>query len=124
MMNPTHQPMPGGQPDAGQVMDNMRSPMNPTDMAAMQEQGPQIDPNTTTVRELMMMQGIDVDGPVSQLIQKVQEMEHNADPVNKAQAMAQAPPMHNPMQDKMGAMPQGGPPPGGDPGLDDILGGM
>lgn len=109
-------------PDAGQVMDQMRSPMNPADMAAMSEQGPQIDPSTTTVRQLMEMQGINVDGPVSQLIEKVQEMEGNADMGNKMEAMAGAPPAPNPMTAKMqqGGMPPGG---GGSPGLDDILGG-
>lgn len=97
-------------PDAGQVMENMRSPMNKTDMAAMMQQAQEapIDPTRMTVRELFAKQGIDVDGPVTQLLQKAKQDMSNADPAMKAQAMANAAPVPNPLK---GRGP-GGPPPG------------
>lgn len=104
-------PMRGGAPPADQTMESMRSPLNPTDMAAMQEQGPPIDPNQTTVREVLAMQGIDVDGPVSQLVKFSRKQMQNADMGNKMQAMGQSAPAPNPMDQKMGGGGQPAPPP-------------
>jgi hypothetical protein len=103
-------------------MESMRSPLNPTDLAVMSEQqGQQIDPQRTTVRELFAMQGVDVDGPVIQLVQKMEKDMGNANPANKMQAMAQSAPAPNPMDAKMQGGSAGGPGgPGGAPPEDPL----
>lgn len=103
---------PEGMMDASATMEGMRSPLNPTDMAAMQEQGPQIDPERTTVRQILEMQGIDVDGPVMQLEKLMSQQVHNADIGNKMSAVAQAPPAANPLSGGMGP---------GEAGLDGLM---
>jgi hypothetical protein len=114
-------PTSGGAPPADQVMESMRSPLNPADLAVMNEQGPQIDPNTTTVRQLFEMQGINVDGPVIQLVHKLEQDVGNADMGNKVNAMAQAGPAQNPLEAKMGGA--GAPPPPPDDPLGMLMGG-
>lgn len=93
-------------PTAGQVMEQSRSAFNPVDAAAMQ-QNP-IDPNTTTVRQFFQAKGIDVDGPLVQLVDYAKNQIQNSSMAEKTKAMAGAAPEPNPMEQKMA----GGAPPG------------
>lgn len=86
MMPPQGMPqqgMGGGAMDA--VKQNM-SIFNPVDAAAMREGG-QFSPDMT-VRDFFAQQGVDVDGPVTQLLQFVKDQAKKASPLGKMQAIA------------------------------------
>lgn len=100
--------MQGGQPDARQAMEQNRSLLNPTDAAAMAQQGK--IRGDMSVRELFANLGIDVDGPATQLIKFSQKQMENAKMGKKMQSMAAARPAPEP---PAGGPAQGGPPPGG-----------
>lgn len=83
-------PMPQGMPRAGgdpmSAMKQNMSIFNPVDATAMRESG-EITPQTT-IREFFASKGVDVDGPVSQLVQFVQDQAKKASPLGKMQAIA------------------------------------
>jgi len=97
--------MQGG-PPADQVMKQMRSPMNPTDIAAMGQEQP-VDMQNMTLGQFLKTRGLDVNGPVSQLVQFVQQSQQNANVGNKMKAMSQASPAEDPLAGQAQAM--GGP---------------
>lgn len=76
---------PGGAPQSpADQMRGQRSVLNGTDMAARIQESP-IDPERTTLREFLETHmGLDVDGPVSQLMQWQQRQVQTKDPINKA----------------------------------------
>jgi hypothetical protein len=101
--------------DIGNMKKNM-SIFNPTDMAAMATPGHpgQVDPTKTTVREFFEGFGVDVDGPVMQLIDFTNKQVDNANPVKKMQNIAgtgtppsSGPPTAGP--EMANRMPQGAP---------------
>jgi len=96
----------------GALKDNM-SIFNPADAAAMKESG-EITAQTT-IRDFFASKGVDVDGPITQLIQFAGDQAQKANPMNKMKAVAGqgAPP----------GMPPGMPP-GGQQGPPPDLGSM
>lgn len=91
---------PGGRPvnprvQGSNVMQNL-SPMNPNDLGLMAASG-EFTMNMT-VAEWMQKVGIDVNGPMTQILDFVKRMQSNMDPLNKVRAM--------------GSMPRGASPPG------------
>lgn len=100
---------PGGNP-MGVLKDNM-SIFNPADAAAMKESG-EITVQTT-IRDFFASKGVDVDGPITQLIQFAGDQAQKANPLNKMKAVA-------------GQAPGGPPgmPPGGQQGPPPDLGSM
>lgn len=105
---------PGGGP--GQALAQNQSILNPADAVAM-KQGGQITPETS-VREFLESRGVDVEGPVTQLIEAFKGEMQKANPVNKMRAVAGAGP--SPGGPPMGGAP-GMSPGGGQPGLDQLL---
>ena len=79
MSNPMTPP-PGGNP--ADAMRSQRSWLNGTDVAAEMGENP-MDPQNTTVRELLERMGIQVDGPAIQLIQWQQKQMQNKNPATK-----------------------------------------
>ena len=88
-------PMPQGMPPQGQPMGGGRQPspvmsnlsaLNPTD-AKLIGQNSGITPNMT-VRDFLSQQGIDVDGPVTQLADLAKKQMANANPMNKMRNIA------------------------------------
>lgn len=100
--------------DIGSMKKNM-SIFNPTDMAAMATPGHpgQVDPQKTTIREFFGGFGVDVDGPVIQLIDFTNKQVDNANPIKKMQNIAgtspepMGPPTAGPAM--ANRMPQGAP---------------
>ena len=75
---------PGGAPGGG-MMRNM-SALNPNDAAVMGASG-QFTPDMT-VRDYLTKMGVDVDGPVTQLVDMAKKQMANANPLNKMRSMA------------------------------------
>ena len=65
------------------VMKNL-SPMNPADKKLM---ATQLSPDMT-VREWLGKMGVDVDGPVTQLVEMGQRMQKNANPLEKMKSIS------------------------------------
>ena len=83
--------------DPMQAMKSQRSMFNAQDVTAMAQDGT-IKPDMT-VRELFQQFGVDVDGPVSQLVKLQQDQASKNDPMKKMQALAGGPaPMGQPEQ--------------------------
>ncbi len=102
---------PQAPPGGGNPMDAVKQNMsifNPVDATAMRESG-EITPQTT-IREFFASKGIDVDGPVTQLVQFVQDQAQKAQPINKMKAIA--------------GQGQGGQPPAPPPDLGGMIKGM
>ena len=105
---------PAGAPPPGMEdkLNGMRSGFNPTD-AGMDALDGKYDPNMTVI-ELLQAQGIDPQGPVSQLKDFFMKSMKNADPINKMRGLASA---QSPGGAGVPGMPpagpqQGAPPPG------------
>lgn len=103
--------------DVMQGLKQNRSVLNPTDLSMMQQEG-EITPDMT-VRDYFAKLGVDVDGPLTQLIEMGKQELQKANPLNKMQAIAGGPkagpkPMGKPPQ-----MPMGGPPEA--PGMGGLL---
>lgn len=92
-----------GQGAIGAMKDNM-SAFNPVDRAAMKSPGHPgyMDPQKTTVRQYFEQNGVDVDGPIIQLVKFAQDQATKANPINKMVNIGRA------GQEK-GAMVPGGP---------------
>ncbi|MFA5262020.1 MAG: hypothetical protein WC450_12425 [Candidatus Omnitrophota bacterium] len=114
-------PPPGGAPGGQDPVANMeqnRSLLNPADATMAMQEG-KIDPNMSVRDFLQQNMGVDVDGPVTQLIEASKKQLQNRTAIGKAANMG-----------KPGQMPQGrpamvqpgqgGPP----PGLDSLMGQM
>lgn len=101
---------------ADQAIDENLSMMSPQDAFVMAEKG--MLRADMSVRDLFSQLGVDVDGPVSQLSEMVQRESEKANPINKMRAMADADPMMDPVEAKMGAA-GGGNPSGGS--LDELM---
>jgi hypothetical protein len=89
-------------------MEQMRSPMNPADLAAMKQSG-KISRNLS-IREYFANLGVDVDGPATQLVEMAKRQMQNADPRNKMKALANSNPPADPVRQQMAG--RGAPPPG------------
>uniref|UniRef100_A0A6M3LN38 Uncharacterized protein n=1 Tax=viral metagenome TaxID=1070528 RepID=A0A6M3LN38_9ZZZZ len=81
---------PSGMPPQGQPMSGGRGPspveknlsvFNPTDAALMGASG-KMSPDMS-VRDFLSQQGIDVDGPVTQLVELAKKQVGNANPMTK-----------------------------------------
>ena len=120
---------PGGMPMAQKAglpsggsggMKAQRSIFNPQDLGRDVSEG-RLDMNRTTIRQFFQQRGLDVDGPVSQLIPWAQKQAQNATPLGKMQGATQAAPA--PAMGRTGAMPGAKPmvqqPSGG--GLADLM---
>ena len=73
-----------------QQMDANRSALSGVDMAARFGQNP-MDPEKTTVREYLERMGIQVDGPMSQLLDWAKKQTALKQPGNKPAAQPQTP---------------------------------
>ena len=73
-----------GQAAIGAMKENM-SAFNPVDRAAMKSPGHPgyMDPQKTTVRQYFEQNGVDVDGPIIQLVKFAQDQATKANPINK-----------------------------------------
>ena len=80
MSVPQSPPPPQGPPGQSPVNKNL-SVLNPAD-AQLQFASGQVTPNMT-IREFLAKQGIDVDGPISQLQGFLEKQQQNANPINK-----------------------------------------
>lgn len=113
--------------DIAQRAMQTRSLLNPTDRSMMQQDGT-FNPNMS-VNDFLKQMGVDPNGPVTQLTSLWQQQSQNANPINKMQSIAGAPPAPpgGPQVGAPAAPSPGGPPPGGAPtrSLSDLLrGGM
>jgi hypothetical protein len=108
----------GGPPIPG--LAEQQSILNPADAMQMKNSG-QVTPDTT-VREFLEQRGVDVEGPVTQLIEAFKGEMQKANPINKMKAMSGGPP-GMPPGGPPGMPPGGGPPGGGPPGggMDQLL---
>jgi hypothetical protein len=88
-----------------------RSVLNPMDATMMAQEGA-ISPDMT-IAQFLQQEGIDVNGPVSQLQQFAKKQVQNANPMTKARNIAQG----------AGGQSQA-PPPAGGGGLEDLIAGM
>lgn len=94
------------------AMEANRSMLNPADLAAMKQQGD----GGLTVRDFLAKNGVDVDGPMSQLTKFAQKQTENAGALGKMRNIAASgQPQMPPGMPGMG----GGQPPMG--GFDDIM---
>jgi len=91
--------------DPMNVIRENRSMFNPTDASMMAQEG-EIRPDMS-IREYFATLGVDVEGPVTQLIEMAKGQMQKADPMNKMKAIAGGPPQGQP---PMGGPPQGQPP--------------
>jgi len=76
----------GGSGGAGQIMKEKQSFLNPSDMGAMSADG--AITADMSIRQFLESQGMDVEGPVTQLVQWQMSQMENADPLNKMKAIA------------------------------------
>ena len=79
-----------GDPNATENVKQNMSVYNPVDIAAMKSPGNPgyVDPEQTTIRDFFSQQGVDVDGPVSQLVKFAQDQKNKANPIQKMQGIA------------------------------------
>lgn len=111
-------PAPQGMPPkaAPNPVEKNLSPFNPNDLAAMKGSG-RFTPDMT-VRDYFGQLGVDVDGPVTQLVQLAQKGMENASPLGKMKNISAD------MQGSAGARPPAqpnlGPPASG--GLEGLIG--
>jgi hypothetical protein len=87
------------------AIQSQQSIMNPTDASMMGQNG-EITPEMT-VREYLAKEGIDVEGPVTQLIDMAKGQMQMADPMNKMKAFAGRPQPGQAPQPPAGRVPQG-----------------
>ena len=84
---PNNMPQPNApQPNVMQDVKQNMSIFNPVDAAAMKESG-QFSSNMS-IRDFFAQQGVDVDGPVTQLLQFAKDQAKKASPLGKMQAIA------------------------------------
>lgn len=69
-----------------QAIDENKSMFNPTDLAGIAESG-EVTPDMT-IRQFIEMNGMDVEGPVTQLVEWQMSQMDKADPMNKMKAIA------------------------------------
>lgn len=118
---PPPRPMGGGAPPSGMggppmgtedALRSKRSIFSGPDMAMAKQSG---ELDNMSLRDFFSQAGVDVDGPVTQLLQFVTDQMKNADPLEKMKGIAGSTPPMDPLEG--GGMPPGGPPPrGGQPG--------
>lgn len=107
-------PMMGGQRD--NPIEANRSVLNPTDLAAMGQNG-DIRPDMTVGDFIQNVLKVPLDAPLPQLMQALKKQSVNASPMGKVRSMAG--------QGQPGAAPQPqAPPPSGGGGLDSLMQGM
>jgi hypothetical protein len=99
-----------------ETLKGNRSVFNPTDMSMMAQEG-EITPDMP-IREYFAKLGVDVDGPISQLVEMAKGQMQKADPLNKMKAIAGGPqqgmpPQGQPPQAPQGRVPQQAPGMGG-----------
>ena len=123
MMNKGAPPSPG---PATQSLKDNASIFNPVDIAGMRSPGHpmNIDPQKTTIRQYFQQNGVDVDGPVIQLVKFAKDQAGKANPINKMQNMAGSANQGVPVPPMSGGMK--GPPPGGSGGggLEEMMRGL
>ena len=92
--------------DPMETLQANKSIFNPVDATMMGQQG-EISPNMS-VREYFAKMGVDVDGPLSQLIDAAKDQMAKADPINKMKSIAGGPaPGPKPGMGQPPQMPQG-----------------
>lgn len=84
-MSDPSRPLPQKPAMPAGVFQNL-SPMNPSDAKLMAASG-QLSPDMT-VRDYLGKMGVDVDGPVTQLLDMGKRMQENADPMMKMKNIA------------------------------------
>ena len=95
-----------------------QSMFNPVDGAMMKQTG-EITPDMS-IREFFAKKGVDVEGPITQLIEMGKAEMQKADPMNKMKAIAGGPKPGMPPHGQPPQMPQGrGPQPA--PGMGGLL---
>lgn len=104
--------------DIDATLRQNRSVFNPADLTAMKQEG-EITPDMS-IRDYFARLGVDVEGPVSQLVEMGKQQMQKANPLNKMQAVAGGPkPGAKPGMGQPAPMPQGGPPEA--PGMQGLL---
>lgn len=110
-------PQMGGQPppqnDARQNMEQNRSMLNPADATMMMQEG-KFRPDMTVRDFLQESMGVDVDGPVSQLIEASKKQLQNRSAIGKTANMAKG-------AGRPAFVPPGQNEPGMEPGLDAMM---
>lgn len=101
--------------DIDATLRQNRSVMNPADLAMMKEEG-EITPDMT-IRDYFAKLGVDVDGPVVQLVELGKSQMQKANPLNKMQAIAKGPRMGQPQGQPPTMQPQAPPEAAGMGGL-------
>lgn len=93
-----------GDPRATKNLKDNMSVYNPVDIAAMKTPGNPgyVDPEQTTIRDFFAQKGVDVDGPVSQLIKFAQGERKKANPIQKMQGIAKGSPSGGAFPDMAG----------------------
>jgi len=114
-------PPPGG-PPGGDVIKNNASMLNPADLAGMKQSG--MGGSGGTVRDFLSKLGIDVEGPVQQLVDFGKKQLQGGPPMNKMKAIAGGAPGGPPPGPPPGGPPPGRPAPGGPPPMPQGGGGL
>lgn len=87
MIDPMNMPqMPMQGPQGPSPVTKNLSALNPNDASLMAASG-QISPDMS-IRDFFQKQGIDVDGPVTQLVDFAKKQVQNANPINKMRNIA------------------------------------
>jgi hypothetical protein len=92
--------------DVERAIEAQKSVLNPTDVAMMKQDG-ELRPDMS-VRDYLGKMGVDVDGPVTQLLDALKGQREKANPLNKMQAIARAPSEGQPQQSGRKPMSAGG----------------
>jgi hypothetical protein len=77
----------GGNPMGDNPIERNRSAMNPTDMAAMMDQGT-VRPDMTVKDLIEGVLKVPMDAPATELLQALRRQNQNANPLGKMQNMA------------------------------------
>ena len=92
--------------DPMQTLKANRSVFNPVDASMMAQEG-EISPDMS-IREYFAKLGVDVEGPLSQLIDMAKDQMAKGDPLNKMKSIAGGPKPPPTGQPPMGQPPMGG----------------
>lgn len=114
-------PMMQGPPAGDNPIEKNRSLFNPTDLAAMSQNGT-LNPQMTVGDFIQDVLKVPLDAPLPQLMTALRKQSENASPMGKVQSMAGGEGPQGPPQGQPAPAPSQPPPGGG--GLDSLMTGM
>lgn len=117
---PPQGPPPGGM--GSNPIEENRSVLNPTDLAAMSQNG-DIRPDMSVGDFIQNVLKVPLDAPLPQLVSALKKQGQNATAMGKVQSMGGPPQGQPPSGPPPGGPPPGGPPSGGG-GIDSLMQGM